>query len=89
MDQKDITPDALDTWGKLAPKSFRTWMFKLTLTVACLVAPWFLIQWRYALLYVLLVWAIENSIKDAIPVIVALAKQELVGTPGKLDGTAI
>jgi uncharacterized membrane protein len=88
MDPKDITPGALDTWGKLAPKSLRTWMLKLALTVACLVAPWFLIQWRYALLYVLLIWAIENSIRDAIPVIVALAKQELPATSGRVDSAA-
>lgn len=79
MEPRDITPEALDTWGKLSPKSARTWMLKVALTVACLAAPWFLIQWRYALLYVLLILAIENSIRDAIPVIVALAKQELVG----------
>jgi hypothetical protein len=79
MEPRDITPEALDTWGKLSPKSVRTWMLKLALTVACLAAPWFLMQWRYALLYVLLILAIENSIRDAIPVIVALAKQELIG----------
>jgi hypothetical protein len=84
MDTKDITPGALDTWGRLSPKSFRTWAFKLALTLAYLFVPWFLIPWRYALLYVLLIWAIQNSIRDANPVIVALAKQELDGTGAKV-----
>jgi len=83
METKDITPGALDTWGRLSPRSYRKWVLKLVLTLACLVMPWFLIPWRYALLYVLLVWAIENSISDAIPVIVALTKQEIGRTEAK------
>lgn len=84
MDPKAITPGALDTWGKLSPKSTRTWVWKLTLSLAVLIAPWFLIPWRYALLYVLLVWAIENGIKDTVPEIVALAKQEIVGAQSEI-----
>lgn len=80
MDPKNISAEALDTWGKLSPKSTRRWMWKLALSLAVLVAPWFLIPWRYAVLYVLLVWAIENAISDAVPAIVALTKQELIET---------
>jgi len=82
MDPRSITPGALDTWAKLSPKSAGRWMWKLALSLAVLIAPWFLIPWRYAILYVLLVWAIENAIRDAVPEIVALTKQELGETSG-------
>jgi len=79
MDSKSITPGALNTWAKLSPKSPRTWVWKLTLSLASLIAPWFLVSWRFALLYVILILATQNAIKDAVPEIVALAKQELSG----------
>ena len=77
----EISPEALETWGRLAPKSAFAWTRKLLLVVGVLILPWFLLPWRFAVLYLLLAFYFGNEIQDAIPVIVALAKQELVGSP--------
>ena len=75
MRREDISPEALETWGKLAPKSFLAWVRKLLILLAVFLAPWALVPWRYAILYTLLILFISNEISDAIPVIVALAQQ--------------
>jgi hypothetical protein len=77
----DISPEALETWGRLAPKSALSWIRKLALVLGVLVLPWFLIPWRYSVLYILLAFYVGNETEDAIPAIVALTKQELTGPP--------
>jgi hypothetical protein len=77
----DVSPEALATFGKLAPKSTLAWIRKIVVVLGVLVLPWFLLPWQYALLYVLLTLYITNEAAEAIPVIVALAKQELLGPP--------
>jgi hypothetical protein len=77
----EISPQSLETWGRLSPKSTFTWMRKLAVLLAVLLAPWFLAPWRYALLYVLLALFIQNETEEVIPIIVALVKQELSRTP--------
>jgi hypothetical protein len=80
MRMADISPGALETWGKLAPKSTFAWIRKIVVVLSVLVLPWFLLSWQHALLYVLLTLYITNEATEAIPVIVALAKQELLGS---------
>ncbi len=73
----NISPQAVETWAKLSPKSTFAWVIKLAVVLAVYLAPWFLIPWRYALLYVLLALFTNNVTKDVVPEIVALVKQEL------------
>lgn len=81
MRMADISPVALETYGRLAPKSTIAWLRKLALLMAVFVLPWFLLPWRFALLYLLLALYVTNESADAIPVIVALTKQELLVLP--------
>lgn len=73
----DISKQAQETWGRLSPKSTFAWIRKLVVLLAVLFAPWFLIPWRYALLYVLLTLFITNETEEVVPIVVALVKQEL------------
>jgi hypothetical protein len=45
----DITPEALETFGKLAPKSTFALIRKFVVLLGVLALPWFLIPWQYAL----------------------------------------
>ena len=73
----DISKQAQETWGRLSPRSTFAWVRKLVVLLAVLLAPWFLIPWRYALLYVLLTLFITNETEEVVPIIVGLVKQEL------------
>lgn len=73
----DISAGALETWAKYSPKTFRAWAFKIVLFLAVWIFPWFVLSWKYAVLYILAVKAISNDISEAVPMIVALVKQEL------------
>lgn len=77
----DISPGALKTFGKLPPKSTFVLIRKFVVLLGVLVLPWFLIPWQYALLYFLLALYITNEAAEAIPVIVAPTKQELLVSP--------
>lgn len=49
MRMADITPEALETFGKLAPKSTFALIRKFVVLLGVLALPWFLIPWQYAL----------------------------------------
>jgi hypothetical protein len=80
MRLQDISAEASETYGRLSPKTTYQWIRRLVVLVAVLLAPWFLIPWRYALLYVLLALYIMDEVDGVGPIIVALAKQELMRT---------
>lgn len=73
----NLSDDTLSTWGRLSPKSSTAYIKKILLLLSVLIVPWLLLPWRYALLYVLIAFFISNEIEEAVPVVVALTKQEL------------
>lgn len=81
MQIKDISEETLSTWGRLSPKSSIAWVKKIALLLSVLILPWAFLPWRFALLYVLIALFISNEVEDAVPVIVALTKQELRRSP--------
>ena len=76
----DISRASLETWGWWSPKSPYAWFRKLAVFLSVLIVPWFLIPWRYALLYVLLTLFVTDEVENVIPIIVAAAKQEIAST---------